>query len=308
MVSVKTENYYLDDLLKFFKTIDLLSLHGRGKGGGEVVSKKILNYYSSVKNNSEISIVSSKYSFIKRFLCIKKLRKSDIILFTAGIRDVDVILFSIFLGKKFNVYNQVPYQKAINFKIDAIHFLLVKLYIFLLENFCTFVLSNSASALKLNRKIEILLPILSNEIVFKKIPLKKINKKNIVFGTAFRLNKERGIGSKDIDGLISFCKRISKLMEEKSINFSVIHYGEFDEEIASRIKNNFSNIEFVGYTLNWFEKDIDAYFFISKYEGFGLAPLEASNYKPVFVNDVFPKEIFLCSPNIYLINEIFKII
>lgn len=297
--------YCLNDLPFLTKSIGLISFHGLGKGGGEKVLQKISEIYEQCFSKSYQSI-SSATSFKMRILAVKK---SNNFLLTAGLRDIDLIVLSIFLNKKFSVYIQVPYHKSISLKTDFTHFILVKIYMIIVQKYAEKIFVNASLTVPFSSlKKTVLLPILSSEMVQNKIEFTRIVKQKIIIGTAFRLNTERGIGSKDIEGLISLCIKIDAHLIAKNIEFELQHFGEFEKDLATKMRNSFPKIKFNGYKNNWISNDVDAYVFLSKYEGFGLAPLEASAKKLVFVNDAFPKELFKCSPNIYPIEKIFEII
>jgi hypothetical protein len=306
----KEKNYYLDDLPLFLNSISSLSVHGKGKGGGEVVIEKILVLYSDLKKNVNISRISGEDGFLKRFLFIFNTNKRETILLTAGVRDIDLIFFCFLLNKKAFIYNQVPYLKAASKKKDIVHYLLVRLYVFLLKLKIITIFTNSKSCITIKGKdIKVILPILKKEQVISPAQHLSFNTSLINFGTAFRLNTERGRGSKDIEGLVLFCKQMDQVLKKKGINFKVTHFGQYEENLKLQIQNEFQNIEFKGYTSDWIENsEIDAYFFISRYEGFGLAALEASLKKPVYVNEAFPEELFSSSTNIHKLDTLFDII
>jgi hypothetical protein len=305
---MKKKLYYLEDLPLFLKSFNLISYHGKGKGGGEVVFEKIIKLYQK-RGNTSINTISSKTNILNRFNIIFKLNRGATLFLTAGLRDIDLLFFSIIFKKNIYVYLQVPYHKSISFKKDSIHFLLVKLYLFIINKKAKLIFCNSTQTLgSNNKKTRIILPIFSSDIIKEKIKLYKLNKPQIIFGTAFRLNKERGIGSKDIEGLIVFLKKVKEIVEAKGIKFKVFHFGEFNQSISKDIQKQFNEIAFLGYKKKWIDVEVDAFVFFSNYEGFGLAPLEASSKTPVFVNYAFPKDLLICSPNIYPINDIFEIL
>lgn len=299
--------YYLDNLPELLPSPGLISCHGRGKGGGEVVLEKILKLYK--QNNITPKTITSKDSFASRVWPILRLKNNDSILLTSGLRDLDVIALCILLRKKFAVYVQVPYLKSCDFKGDLVHYLLVRTYLILIRIFSKYIFVNSAETLGIkSTKAIVLLPVTYSEIVKEKIFLRKLDKSCVVFGTASRLFAERGIGSKDPDGLIDICLRTDKILGKKGIEFKIVHFGEVDIQIANSIRSRFNKIEFCGYNKHWTDADVDLFIFNSRYEGFGLAPLEASAKKPVFVNEAFPEELLACSPNIYPINDLFGIL
>jgi hypothetical protein len=310
MAHDKEKNYYLDDLPFLLSSINSLSVHGKGKGGGEVVIEKILALYVDLKKNLNISRISSEDGFLKRFLFIFNTKKRETILLTAGLRDTDLIFFCFLLNKKAFVYNQVPYLKASSIKKDVVHYTLVRLYVFLLKLKIITIFTNSKSCITIKGKdIKVILPILKKEQVISPSQHLNFDKAHINFGTAFRLNSERGRGSKDIEGLVLFCKQMDQILKKKGIDFKVTHFGQYEETLKLQLQNEFHNIEFKGYATDWIEhSEIDAYFFISRYEGFGLAALEASSKKPVYVNEAFPEELFSSSTNIHKIDTLFDII
>ena len=101
MVDNKQEikaKYYLDNLPELLHSPGLISWHGRGMGGGEVVFEKILKLYK--QNNINPKTIASKDNFARRVWSILRLKKNESILLTSGIRDLDVIAFCILLISK----------------------------------------------------------------------------------------------------------------------------------------------------------------------------------------------------------------
>jgi len=307
MDNIIKKKYYLNNLSDFLPSLQLLSFHGKGRGGGEVLVDRIIKIYSKSNKNKNLKIISCNENLLLRISEILKNRDGS--LFTAGLRDLDIISLSIVLRKKFNIYNQVPYHKAIKFKKDPVHYLLVKFYFFIIKYFANQIFINSLECIPFTtQRVITLLPIMEQKKLINKIEFNKYTKKTLTLGTVFRLTEERGIGSKDYAKMIDFLLKMNKCTSNKNIEFKVIHCGDFNEKLQKKITNKFNKIEFLGFKKNWCSINVDAYFFISKYEGFGLAPYEASFKNLVFVNDAFPKELFESSPNIYPIENIFQII
>ena len=309
MVYNKEEDYFLDDLPHFFHSIQILSVHGKGKGGGEIVAEKIMSLFAQSQTAPKTIKIGSEDGFLKRFLAIYKSKTTSTILLTAGLRDIDLLVYCVLLHKKVNLYNQVPFLKATSFTKDFMHFFFVKIYAFVLRSKAITLFTNSKNCIHIKGKEnKVILPFFKKELVSTTCKPVDVNKMELVFGTAFRLNTERGLGSKDLNAIINFCKRVDEKLKKRGVSFSVKHFGQFEEKLALILQEQIPNIEFHGYTENWTEHKVDAYFFISRYEGFGLAALEASSRAPVYVNEAFPKELFLNSSNVHTLEYLFKIL
>lgn len=307
MVYNKEEDYFLDDLPYFFDSIQILSVHGKGKGGGEIVAEKIMSLFAQSQTVPKTIKISSEDGFLKRFRTIYKAKKTSAIFLTSGLRDIDLLVYCVLLRKKAALYNQVPFLKATSFTKDFIHYLLVKTYVFVVKSKAITLFTNSEECIRIRGKEnKVILPFFKKDLVLEACNRIDVNKPELVFGTAFRLNTERGLGSKDLNAIVNFCKRVNEKLKKKEVAFTIKHFGQFEEKLALLLKEQIPNIEFHGYTENWTEHKVDAYFFISRYEGFGLAALEASSKAPVYVNEAFPKELFSSSPNVHTLESLFK--
>ena len=93
-------------------------------------------------------------------------------------------------------------------------------------------------------------------------------------------------------------------LESKSkINYSVINFGDVHSSILHKFKDYSDVIKLCGYKKNWYETPCDVFFFISNYEGFGLAAYEASQTGTLtIVNEVFPDELIHVTNNIHRID------
>jgi len=76
----KEKTYYLNDLPLLLNSLSLISYHGMGRGGGEIVANKIIDYYLPINKN--LKILNCTNSLFKRFISLLKTKKKDIILFT----------------------------------------------------------------------------------------------------------------------------------------------------------------------------------------------------------------------------------
>ena len=291
----------LDALIEELPHLKIVVVHGEGQGGGEILSKKIKSLY-----NHDVDIV--KYSEID-FALLNELKKrnekdSISILFTAGLRDVPAILKSKILGLKIALYLTVPYHKAATIK-DPFHFLIV----YFSQLF--FILSDKIYITSRNIKILFKQPIvmipIKKEENYNKKRFTIINKKKIVGVTASRLNIERGVGSRDIDsfndkGLEGSNDECHLYNEENDNKIELYHFGEVETSIQKVITSDYQCINFLGYDSNWQKFNADFYFFFSRYEGFGLAPLESSQRALTIVNKAFPDELVSLNENIISID------
>ncbi len=286
----------LDTLIEELPHLKIVVVHGEGKGGGEILSKKIKSIYNhdvEIFKHSEID-----FAFLNE---LKKRTKNDSIsiLFTAGLRDVPAILKSKILGLKIALYLTVPYHKAATIK-DPFHFLVV----YFSQLF--FILSDKIYITSKNIKILFKQPIvmmpIKKEENYNKKKFTIINKKKIVGVTASRLNIERGVGSRDIDSIKKINDECHLYNEENDNKIDLYHFGEAETSIQKVITSDYQCINFLGYDSNWQKFNADFYFFFSRYEGFGLAPLESSQRALTIVNKAFPDELVSLNENIISID------
>jgi hypothetical protein len=300
--------YVLDQIPNFLPMLQAITVHGKGKGGGEVVANIIKDLYS----NNDIKIDTIIAGKIKNVLAITGRSNyspmSIPILLTAGLRDLPLAIFLILRRINYSVYIQVPYHKSKTIK-DLPHFILAILFENIVVRCSKFVISNSAQCLSDRfTPNAIVLPITQD--VLKANAIEKLVKdtsplqKSFIFVTACRFNKERGIGSRNINAWIKFLETCAQenLLSNKS--YKVIHYGECDPDIKNVFVSAGLPITFAGYDTNWLHKNCDAYLFFSNYEGFGLAAFEASlTHSPVIVSPSFPDELVDLRKNIFRLHD-----
>lgn len=275
-------------------SIGLVSLHGKAQGGGEKVIYKILNL------RKDISIVTYK----------NILSTNKIILFTAGIRDLPLMLVAIFFRKKFISYIQVPFNEQYdNFSLLSFALYFWKLIHILFSNK---IYINSSNLLPLfPNKSQILFPVMLSEM---SLFTPKISKKISHFFFAGRFTKTKGIDAKNFDLYLE----LFKIAEEKLHNFKFHIYGEVDPECMIILHRYISKKIVIvhGFKADWFNDCANKTgVFLSNFEGFGLSVFEIRNKcKHLYISDAFPCELVSLLKNYSIVplkwspNQIFDFI
>ena len=275
-------------------SIGLVSLHGGAQGGGEKVIFKILNL------RQDITIVTYK----------SVLTTNKKILFTAGIRDLPLMLVATIFRKKFISYVQVPYDKQYeNFSLLSFALFVWKFTNILFSN-KTYI--NSSNLLPLfPNKTQVLLPIMLKEMsLFAPMISKKINH----FFFAGRFTKARGIDAKNF----ALYLKLFKVAEKKLHTFKFHIYGEVDPECMVMLRYFISKKIVIvhGFKADWHEDCINKTgVFLSNFEGFGLSVFEIRNKcKHLYISDAFPFELVSLLKNYSIVplkwstNQIFDFI
>ena len=293
---------YLKDLKKIIDYPSFISYHGgsryKARGGGEKVLQNIVNIYNF--NQERISRVNSglKNRIILLIKCHINHKGRPLLM--AGPRDIPLIMISFLLGKRANIYIQVPYLKAITIK-DPIHGIISIFYIVACILFAHKILKNSSSTINLSflRKTIILLPIncLSEYQNFK-IDIDRDDKYQINF--VCRLFPERGVGSRDFKNMLRLADEIALYNKSNQKKILLNHWGDAENNLIYELKKHSCNYFYNhGFEDEWYLKAKGRMIFISNYEGFGLAPLEAASYGfKTFVNEAFPIELLNCNNSI----------
>jgi hypothetical protein len=286
--------YTLSDLPSLMDTPSCITVHGLGKGGGELVSKKISKIFD-LDESQLIGYSSGTLSLIKSIF--QKGNRSQVFC-TAGPRDIFVIILCAITFHPAYVYLQVPYHKTISWK-DPIHLFLVGFFqvLVLMLTRTVFVNSkNSRIPLSFRQQL-VILPITEDELSgLGEKRFKSTEPKNLKSNTIYlvgRYNKERGLGSRDLKGVTSLAQEVAEYNKNAAVKLSIVHYGESDPEIRTKLmKESNSAITFNGFLEDWVPQVKGDVLFLSNYEGFGLAAFEASKAGlPVYVNEAFPKEL-----------------
>jgi hypothetical protein len=305
-----SRNKTLSDLPDILPDLKILTVHGRGRGGGEKVASNIKSIFAL--HGLSIQVVPTEdgekilRTLNKNRKTVKTTNQNIKVLFTSGPRDIPLIILSILYRISFSVYIQVPYTEAITWK-DPIHAASVKIYLYLTSKFASLIVSNSKkSAAGCTNDPTVVLPIRTTPILEKNESIPSdIDQEDYTINlvTACRLFPERGVGSRDIHAL--------KRLLSECLNYQSTHgrpvlvkiYGDIDpcyKEIFFKFKDI---LKLEGYDENWMHKERGPFFFFSTYEGFGLAAYEAASLgKQVFVNDAFPSELKSARPEINFID------
>ena len=293
---------FLKDLKQIIECPSYISYHGgsryKARGGGEKVLQNIIDIYNL--NNKNISNVNSGIN--KRIILLVKclFKNKGRPLLMAGPRDIPLILISFFLGKRANIYIQVPYLKSISIK-DPLHAIVSILYIFMCTLFAEKILKNSSATINLNlfRETIIILPI---NCISQYQNIKVNNNKEDFFQFNFvcRLFPERGIGSRDFKNMLRLAREIATFNKSSQKKLFLNHWGDAEKTLIYELKKHTNNyFNNYGFENEWYLKARGKMIFISNYEGFGLAPLESASYGfETYVNEVFPIELFNCNKSI----------
>lgn len=267
---------------------------------------KIKKIYKHAQKDLKI-IQSNSLPKIKMSVLIGLIKsKNSKIILSSGLRDNFLAAILILLRVKYDIYCQVPYHKAMTIK-DIPHYIMTIMFLKLTVRFAKNLYTNSNECLPSNiKRKKVLLPINKDELIplnSNLINTNGINTKNTKFISASRLNIEKGIGSRDINTILSFLKSC-KAKNKKNYKIVFHHYGEVDQSIKQIFLNENLPIVFNGFSEDWVKTKCDGYIFASNYEGFGLSAFEAANTgRKVFVNEAFPEELIHSNPNIMKLDS-----
>ncbi|WP_269622130.1 hypothetical protein [Prochlorococcus marinus] len=293
---------YLSDLPSLISKPSSIIYHGLGAiGGGEIVAEKIIDLFKISQSN----IYTHRLNILILLRHIfKKTNGRPFCL--SGPRDIPIIIFAFLCIRRADVYLQVPYHLSIT-RNRPIHLFSVLIYL-LLVNFCSkTVLVNSSNTGKyvLFKKTIVVLPILNSDLYNRSLAV-TINPKSSskkVITLSCRLELEQGSPSKDIPSILRLSNEVSKYNLDNNIQCEIIHFGFCHESIKQILLDaSLGSIKFFDYDPLWLNHISNTVVFLSLYEGFGLAPFEAScRGANVFVNEAFPKELLELAPNIHRI-------
>jgi len=278
-----------------------ITVHGLGKGGGEVVAKKIRTIFD-LEQDQMIGYSIGTASLIRRVFKKGNHRR---VFCTAGPRDIFVIILCAMTFQPAYVYLQVPYHKTISLK-DPIHLILVVFFLLVLQVFARGVYVNSKNSRTpfSFRQQRVVLPVTKEELTDLKekrntsVETGALNSNSIYL--IGRFNKERGVGSRDLKGVTTLAQEVAQYNRKALIKISIVHYGDSDPDIRSKlIKESNDAFSSKGFLEDWLTQVKGDVLFLSNYEGFGLAAFEAAKSGlSVYVNEAFPEELLSCTTGI----------
>lgn len=292
----------LNDFPALLQIPSCVTVHGIGKGGGELVARKLSHVFKM--SDSQLLAFSSGWESVLKGVFHN--RKYGHVLCTAGPRDIAVLLTSALMFRRADVYLQVPYHRSITWR-DPVHLIVVLLYIALVTLLARGIFVNSADTGRciLFRQTVTILPVYRKELDAAQSlkPIIKILNSQAprIFNVVCRLNIERGRGSRDIEGLRRFVCEVANWNLSGGFPTVINHYGECEPEIeAMLVKHASGAIRFQGYVADWIHRSKGPLVLFSLYEGFGLAAFEAALAgRQVYVNEAFPPELLVAAPNIH---------
>jgi hypothetical protein len=291
----------LSDLPTLLRTPSFVTVHGIGQGGGELVARKLASIFG-IGDDRLTAYGSGLSTVVKKVL---HRRVHGHVLCTAGPRDAPVLLMSALMLRRADVYLQVPYHRSLTWQ-DPVHLIAVGTYLILLMVLARKIFVNSTAtgqSILLRRRM-IVLPVARHELdaardlnsMDKVLPTDMPRTFNVVC----RLNRERGRGSRDLEGLSRFVREVADWNQRGGLPTIVEHYGECEPTIKTMLLEQAPDaIRFHGHVSDWICRNSGPLVLFSRYEGFGLAAFEAAGAgRPVFVNEAFPPELLAAVPRI----------
>lgn len=287
----------LSDLPDLLPDLRLLVIHGEGRGGGERAAAKIDDAYRAKGSTIDV-IGSGNRSALKAAIQALRGGPGTSVLFSGGMRDLPGVLAARTAGVGFAAYFQVPYLRSLSIS-DPVHAAAVMGMVGFNRLFARNIFVNSGQGWPLWLQGRTLLPIVDAERVVQR-PAKWPVAGLVRLATACRLFSERGHGSKDVESMLRLIEEVRIYNQaQNGQRIELVHYGDVDAYHAALLDPHHDVLERRGYAMDWYTADslVNGYFFFSHYEGFGLAPLEATKSGcPVFVNEGFPPELLTCGP------------
>ena len=240
-----------------------------------------------------VEIAETKGYKVDENASLTTMREADHIMLVNGLRDIPLLILLNFIYRsKVIVYVQVPYH----LKFSGLMGYVVNLFYLLIQGFPTYYGSRAHVKTK---NAMILFPISRRRVGrIKSLSLSSCSRDTFVF--AFRLSKEKGIQSRDIASFINFSNGVKKN------GGKVVHYGNVDFDLLKSYPYSDDIIDFVefrGYKRDWMEHCKGVFVHFSNYDGFGLAPVEASLAGlDVRVSYGVPEEAFIVAPKMQRIG------
>lgn len=291
----------LSDLPSLLRTPSFVTVHGIGQGGGELVARKLAGIFG-IGDARLLAYSSGTPAVLKG---VYHQRAHGHVLCTAGPRDIAVLLMSALMFRRADVYLQVPYHRSVTWR-DPVHLVMILLYIILVMTLARRIFVNSTGTGRsiLLRQRTIVLPVARHELDAVRISacMDMISPPHMprTFNVVCRLNRERGRGSRDLEGLRRFVREVADWNQCGGFPTVIDHYGECELTIkAMLLEGARGAIRFHGHVSDWLLRNSGPLVLISRYEGFGLAAFEAASAgRQVYVNEAFPHELLAAVPRI----------
>lgn len=291
----------LSDLPSLLRAPSIVTVHGIGRGGGELVARKLVRIFG-ISDARLLAYSSGTPAVLKG---VYHQRVHGHVLCTAGPRDIAVLLMSALMLRRADVYLQVPYHRSVTWR-DPVHLTVVFVYIMLVMTLARRIFVNSSGtgrSILLRRRI-IVLPVARHELdaVRAAACMDMVMPPHMprTFNVVCRLNRERGRGSRDLEGLRRFVREVADWNQCGGFPTVIDHFGECESAIkAMLLEEARGAIRFHGHVSDWICRNNGPLVLFSRYEGFGLAAFEAASAgRQVYVNEAFPHELLAAVPRI----------
>ncbi len=291
----------LSDLPSLLRAPTFVTVHGIGQGGGELVARKLARLFGI--GDARLLAYRSGTSAVLKMVYHQRVHGH--VLCTAGPRDIWVLLISALMLRRADVYLQVPYHRSVTWR-DPIHLTAVILYIILVVVLARKIFVNSTGTGRsiLFRRRTTVLPVARHELDAARVSecMGKVFPRHMprTFNVVCRLNRERGRGSRDLEGLRRFVREVADWNQCGGFPTVIEHYGECEPTIKAMLLEQAQDaIRFYGHVSDWICRNSGPLVLFSRYEGFGLAAFEAASAgRQVYVNEAFPHELLASVPRI----------
>lgn len=291
----------LSELPSLLCAPSFVTVHGIGQGGGELVALKLARIFG-IGDARLLAYSSGTSTVLKR---VYNQSNHGHVLCTAGPRDIAILLMSALMLRRADVYLQVPYHRSVTWR-DPVHLTVVIFYAILVTLLARRIFVNSTGTGRtiLLRRRTTVLPVARHELDAARASECKdevlLPHMPRTFNVVCRLNRERGRGSRDLEGLRRFVREVADWNQCGGVPTVVEHYGECEPAIkAILLKQARGAIRFHGHVSDWICRNSGPLVLFSRYEGFGLAAFEAASAgRQVYVNEAFPHELLAAVPRI----------
>lgn len=287
----------LTDLPRLAPRLGLLSVHGFGRGGGEVVAGKIIQAYAA--KGQAPAVMSAAAGLRAGLKAVARVEAGLEVLLTAGPRDLPYLLACRSRRRQCLVYLQVPYAQALTWR-DPLHAMVVLVYLLAVTLLAIRVFANSrASAAGIPwRRVDVLWPVTRAELQHAAArtcptPPPLADPTGVVIHVVCRLARERGRGARDMDALVRLLRECREGQVQGAAFVRVEHFGDCTADIRALLQHEGgSALTFHGFRKDWLSSGHGPVVLLSRYEGFGLAAFEAASAgRTVFVNEAFPDDL-----------------
>lgn len=294
----------LSDLPRRLPRPGLLSVHGAGRGGGEVVADKIRAVYAG--QGWPVPVLASTGALRARWTAIAAMPPGQPALLTAGPRDLPLLLACAWLRRPCAVYLQVPYWRALTWR-DPLHAAGVLAYLAAVALVARPVLVNAAAtAVGLwGRRADVVWPITDAErdAPGDAHPVTADGDgmpEPATIDVVCRLAVERGRGARDLEALERLLAECRERRDGRRTGPSVRHFGDCAPLLRRRLERAGGEaVSFLGHRTDWVRAGRGPVVLVSRYEGFGLAAFEAARAgRQVYVSEAFPDDLMRLCPTI----------